>query len=280
MFSYAPYTCTPAPKCCKAVLVLALLLCLAGRPAHAGDAAIATDTNAAVTQDAAKGQDVPAVQDAPANKNAPTGQDATNKETEKKEPPKPIIRLFGTAEFRSLIKNLPKWERVLEEEAKNPSFTEQGIATDNAKVQERWLALKATLKDAPIRDKLQGVTNFFNQWPYKTDAEVWGVEDYWATPREFLIRSGDCEDYAIAKFFALVDLGVPPELMRIAAVKDGIRGLGHAVLVVFVDNDAYILDNITNLVLSHKKLTHYAPLYTVNEEYLWRHVKPKAGTGK
>ncbi|MDR0826786.1 MAG: transglutaminase-like cysteine peptidase [Desulfovibrio sp.] len=195
-------------------------------------------------------------------------------------PSKPPIRLFGTVEFRSIIKNLPKWERVLAEEQKHPTFTEQGIDTDNKKLQERWLSLKAKLKDAPIKEKLQGVTNFFNQWPYKTDNEVWGVEDYWATPREFFNKSGDCEDFAISKFYALINLGVPPELMRIAAVKDGIRGLGHAVLVVFVDDDAYILDNITNLVLSHKRLTHYSPQFTVNEEYLWRHVKPKPGTGK
>jgi predicted transglutaminase-like cysteine proteinase len=183
-------------------------------------------------------------------------------------------------EFRSLIKNLPKWERVMAEEEARPTFAGDDLDIDNPQLQERWQKLRTKLKDAPLLEKIRGVNNFFNQWPYKLDREAWGVEDYWATPREFLQKSGDCEDYAVTKFYALLNLGVPKENMRIAAVKDGIRGLGHAVLVVFMDDDAYLLDNLTNLVLSHKKLTHYTPLYSVNKDYMWRHVKPKPGTGK
>jgi predicted transglutaminase-like cysteine proteinase len=195
-------------------------------------------------------------------------------------PPPVPLRLFGTVEFRTPIKGLPKWERVRSAESGNPSFTAKGIETPNAKVLQRWTKLKEQFQNAPLREKMKAVNNFFNQWPYKFDMDLWGVEDYWATPREFVMKSGDCEDYAIAKYYALRDLGVPAGSMRIAAVKDNIRGLGHAILVVFVDNDAYILDNLTNLVLSHKRLSHYAPQYTVNEEYLWRHVKPKSTPGK
>jgi predicted transglutaminase-like cysteine proteinase len=195
-------------------------------------------------------------------------------------PAKPPVRLFGTVEFRSLIKNLPKWERVMADEEARPTFAGDEPTIDNPQLRERWKNLRAKLSDAPLIEKVRGVNNFFNQWPYKRDPEAWGVEDYWATPREFIQKSGDCEDYAVTKFYALLNLGVPKEQMRIAAVKDEIRGLGHAVLVVFMDDDAYILDNLTNLVLSHKKLTHYTPQYTVNKDYMWRHVKPKPGTGK
>ncbi len=190
------------------------------------------------------------------------------------------IRLLGTVEFRSPIKNLPKWERVLSSEKKRPSFTGSGLDTKSAKVRERWEKLKNSLAGAPLKEQVQKVNNFFNQWPYKFDKEVWGVEDYWATPREFVERSGDCEDYAISKYYALRDLGVPASQLRVAAVKDVIRNLGHGVLIVYMENDAYVLDNLTNLVLSHKKLKHYAPQYSVNEEYLWRHVKPKSAPGK
>ncbi len=50
--------------------------------------------------------------------------------------------------------------------------------------------------------------------------------------------------------------------------------IGHAVLLAYTDKDTYLLDNLTNMVLSHKKFTHYAPQYSVNEQYLWRHIKP------
>ncbi|MDR0339436.1 MAG: transglutaminase-like cysteine peptidase [Desulfovibrio sp.] len=192
----------------------------------------------------------------------------------------PPIRLFKTVEFRSPIKNLPKWERVLGSETANTSFTVGGLDTERKDVAARWARLKGELADAPLKKQVSGVNNFFNQWPYKTDIEIWGVEDYWATPREFVKLSGDCEDYVIAKYYALRDLGIPAKTLRIAAVKDNIRNLGHSVLVVFMENDAYVLDNLTNLVLSHKKLTHYVPQYSVNEEYLWRHVKPKPASSK
>ena len=45
--------------------------------------------------------------------------------------------------------------------------------------------------------------------------------------------SGDCEDYAIAKFFALRQLGFGAEQMRIVILWDEIRGIGHAVLAVY-----------------------------------------------
>ncbi len=187
------------------------------------------------------------------------------------------IRLFGTVEFRSPIKNLPKWERVRDSESKKPSFVDSGMDTQNAAVSERWQRLRDKLKNAPLMEQIKGVNSFFNQWPYKTDVEIWGVEDYWETPREFVQKSGDCEDYAISKYYALRDLGVPVESLRVAAVKDSIRNLGHAVTIVFVSGDAYVLDNLSSLVLSHKKLMHYKPQYSVNEQYLWRHIQPQSG---
>ena len=182
-------------------------------------------------------------------------------------------RLFGTVEFRSALKNLPKWDRVLNAERQRPTF-----GADTSRMPEnvaaQWKKQSADLAGKPIMEQIQKVNNFFNQWPYKTDAAVWGVEDYWATPAEFMKKSGDCEDYAISKYYALRSLGVPADRLRIVVLIDSIRQLGHAVLVVYVDDKAYILDNLTNLVLSHQRLTHYVPQYSVNEEFLWRHIRP------
>ena len=211
-----------------------------------------------------KESDVPA-EAQPSSAGTPAGQAAP-------------VRLFGTVEFRSPIKNLPRWEQVRDSEIKRPTFVPDGLDLDvkNPTVEQRWVALRDRLKNAPLEEKAREVNRFFNQWPYKTDMELWGLEDHWTTPRVFIERSGDCEEYAITKYYALRELGVPAELLRIAAVRDTIRNLGHAVLIVYMDGDAYILDNLTNLVLSHRRLTHYAPQFTVNENFLWRHVVPKA----
>ena len=281
----------------------ALALPLAGLAAKPGGGTLVLESYSEITGDTPQGSETPGeAWDAEGQRRS--GTDDTP-ETEEREPsgaegvsaqppappsaaqtssagqkqPAAPIRLFGTVEFRSPIKNLPKWERVRGSESKKPSFTAKGMDVTNQKVSQRWQNLKGKFKDATLAEKVREVNKFFNQWPYKTDREVWGVEDYWATPREFVQKSGDCEDYAISKYYALRDLGVPANLLRVAAIKDQIRNLGHAVLVVYMDNDAYVLDNLTNLVLSHKKLTHYAPQYSVNEEFLWRHVKPKATPG-
>ena len=60
---------------------------------------------------------------------------------------------------------------------------------------------------------------------------------------------GDCEDYALAKMLALIELGVPQEAMGIALVDTDNDGKSnHAVLVVNTDKGAYVLDNRSDWV--------------------------------
>jgi predicted transglutaminase-like cysteine proteinase len=118
------------------------------------------------------------------------------------------------------------------------------------------------------------VNRFFNQWPYRLDVEVYGTTDYWADPVEFMKLSGDCEDYSIVKFYALKELGFDARSLRIVVIKDEIRNIGHAVVAVYMDKTAYILDNLSDLVMDHDKYTHYTPQYSVNETYRWAHVMP------
>lgn len=78
---------------------------------------------------------------------------------------------------------------------------------------------------------LRRVNDFFNRIPYETDQEHWGMVDYWATPVEMLASNGgDCEDYAIAKYLSLKELGIPVERMRIAYVRALRLGENHMVL--------------------------------------------------
>ena len=190
-------------------------------------------------------------------------------------PPKSSIRLLNTVEFRGELKNMPKWQRVVAAEQKSRTFDGDLSGLMRGSVHKQWLDLVNRAKTMSDLEKAKAVTVFFNRWPYKTDQAVYRVADYWATPREFMAKSGDCEDYAITKFYALMKLGVDPENMRIVALKDTIRNLAHAVLAVYTNNDAYILDNLTDMTLTHTRYTHYLPQYSVNEVYRWAHVRPK-----
>jgi predicted transglutaminase-like cysteine proteinase len=121
--------------------------------------------------------------------------------------------------------------------------------------------------------KLRKVNQYFNRWPYKEDNEVYGMREYWASPTEFLRRSGDCEDFAIAKFFALRHLGIANEEMRVIILWDTIRAIGHAVLAVYEKDDILVLDSLSSRILSHWKYKQYVPQYSMNETTRWAHVK-------
>ncbi len=81
-----------------------------------------------------------------------------------------------------------------------------------------WRAFARTRRMAAIDPGgalLGPVNDFFNQLPFVDDLPHWGVEDYWATPAEALASNGaDCEDYSIAKYFMLKELGVPIGKLR------------------------------------------------------------------
>lgn len=69
-------------------------------------------------------------------------------------------------------------------------------------------------------EQLRIVNDFFNKVQYKKDLLHWKHKDYWASPIEFLgTGAGDCEDYAIAKYYALREIGVPSEKLKISYVK-------------------------------------------------------------
>ncbi|MCH8926110.1 MAG: transglutaminase-like cysteine peptidase, partial [Proteobacteria bacterium] len=104
--------------------------------------------------------------------------------------------------------------------------------------------------------------------------ETYRASEYWAAPDEFMAYSGDCEDYAIAKFFALRELGFANQELRIAVVYDNLRRIGHAVLAVYTEGDILILNNQTDTIASHARYDNFVPWYLVNETTLWTAAGP------
>ncbi len=184
--------------------------------------------------------------------------------------------LFGSLEFESnSLKALPQWRRVL------ASFPAERVAFDRcladptactSPVLKNWRRMVQSAAGLAPREKLVAVNDFFNRWPYRQDRELYGRSEYWATPREFMSRSGDCEDYAIAKYFALRALGFSRDALRIVVLKDRIRGIGHAVLAVYLADDILILDNLSSLIVSHSRYRHYVPQFSMNETTRWAHL--------
>jgi predicted transglutaminase-like cysteine proteinase len=87
----------------------------------------------------------------------------------------------------------------------------------------RFLAIESKLltklKNKSVAKKLTFVNSWFNNIKYKSDKKVYGVSDYWATLYEFTGKGkGDCEDYTIAKYYTLKELGIDPKRMKFTYV--------------------------------------------------------------
>lgn len=186
------------------------------------------------------------------------------------------LALFGSTEFRSgKLAGLPQWSRILRAMAKEgKAFRRCAADAQQCRTpqQKSWRTIITRASGLSRADQLKAVNQFFNRWPYKLDMEVYRRREYWATPAEFLAHSGDCEDYSIAKYFALRQLGFSKDQLRIVVLWDEIRGLGHAVLSYHGNNDILILDSLSNFIVTHKRYKHYIPQVSMNESTRWAHV--------
>ena len=182
--------------------------------------------------------------------------------------------LFGSREFRNAnLVPFQKWTAMLLREfGERPVYDGPCTARrfNRCHLQE-WRALVRTLDGRAAQDQLAAVNEFMNRAPYVTDMANYGVPDYWASPLEFLGKDGDCEDYAIAKYFSLKALGVPGDRMRIVVVDDLNLKVPHAILVVYLEGRALILDNQIPNVVPAERIRHYRPIYSINEESWWLH---------
>jgi predicted transglutaminase-like cysteine proteinase len=176
--------------------------------------------------------------------------------------------LFGGVEIGSRnLSAFPKWLHVLrafEEEAKNCRAHQCG--------DQEWQAIVASLRGRDLMTQLHETNLRINEKPYIADDINWGVADYWATPFEFLRKGGgDCEDYAIAKYMMLRELGIPKDDMRIVVLKDLRRGTDHAVLAVYIDGTPFVLDNRDSDISPANSFQSYQPVYSINEHGWWLH---------
>lgn len=131
--------------------------------------------------------------------------------------------------------------------------------------------LVVKLQSANEMEKLKEVNDFFNDVSYSSDKDTYGVTDYWATPFEFLAHGeGDCEDYAIAKYFLLKYLGITSNKMFITYVSVSGYDQAHMVLTYFDNPSAepYILDNFKTELLLGSQRTDLKPIYYFNPEIL------------
>ncbi|ARC93876.1 sulfate adenylyltransferase [Vibrio coralliilyticus] len=144
---------------------------------------------------------------------------------------------------------------------------------------ETWRREMEQFKGLSERQKLTEVNSFFNQLNFVNDDRLWGKKDYWATPLEFLgSNAGDCEDFTIAKYFSLLELGVSDKKLRLVYVKAITLNQFHMVLAYYSKPSAepILLDNIDPQIKKASKRRDLLPIYSFNGKNLWL-MKSKQG---
>ncbi len=120
--------------------------------------------------------------------------------------------------------------------------------------------------------RIKAVNTYFNNnYDVTDDLSLWEQEDHWATPEEFEAKgAGDCEDFAIAKYFKLVAQNVPKDLLVLSYVT--LNGnQAHMVLLYheLADDTWFVLDNYNPVILPVSKRFDMDFIYSFNESGVW-----------
>ena len=174
--------------------------------------------------------------------------------------------LFSSPEFSIAKAFLDKIEREYGIFAKRRAFALVQMMND--------------VRDDSEMAKLNGVNDFFNQTPYASDKEVWGISDYWATRYEFIGKDkGDCEDYVIAKYFTLKELGVPTSKLFMTYAKSLKYKTAHMVLTYYATprSEPLVLDNYNFKILPASQRDDLIPIYSFSGDELFNAKQAQIG---
>jgi predicted transglutaminase-like cysteine proteinase len=154
------------------------------------------------------------------------------------------------------------------------------FGADRVPLLHDWQRMLGEGRKASEIDKLRRVNDFINRRiTFDDDMSVWGQNDYWATPIETIGQGrGDCEDFSIAKYYSLIDLGIPINKLRLVyvkAVQTGPAGTflqAHMVLAYYAtpNADPLVLDNLNPQILPASQRNDLSPIFSFNSAGLWQ----------
>lgn len=141
---------------------------------------------------------------------------------------------------------------------------------------QEWQQLMLDGQKSAEFDKLRKANDFFNRrMAFDDDITIWGQLDYWATPLETMGRGrADCEDFSIAKYYSLMEMGIPITKLRLVYVKAHQNGLlqAHMVLAYYATptSDPLVLDNLITDIQPASRRADLSPIFSFNSAGLWQ----------
>jgi predicted transglutaminase-like cysteine proteinase len=176
---------------------------------------------------------------------------------------------FGLLSFRAPQGLLwVKWRSLAKDLERDAETLKQcGVRADTCPTgARRFLAIVNGAKERKGLERLDYVNRAVNSTVrYMSDFQQHGVADLWSSAlATFTTGLGDCEDYAIAKYVALIEAGMPAEDLRIVLVRHLGLGEAHAVLAAQSGNGWFVLDNLRSAVVEDITIKNFLPLFVLN----------------
>ena len=144
------------------------------------------------------------------------------------------------------------------------------------------LAMMNKMAASPEDQILVAVNRFFNQLEFSSDMATWKKKDYWASRLEFLGKGqGDCEDFAVAKFLTMTQLGIPTRKLFLTYVKAvGYPEAAHLVVTYYPEPGTVplVLDNYDKRILPATRRKDLIPVYSFTADDLY--LQKQQGLGK
>jgi predicted transglutaminase-like cysteine proteinase len=195
-----------------------------------------------------------------------------------------VFILFFVVSSNVMVAYAPKNIKASTFKAVKKKYGKKGAV----RVQKWDKLIEKAKKEKKLVKKLKLVNDFFNKAiKYRTDIKLWKKKDYWATPFETMGRgAGDCEDYAIAKYFTLRKLGIPDKKLRITYVslrsKRSKFDQAHMVLTFYNKPTSVpiVLDNVNRKLKLASKRKDLIPVYSFNATGLWKAKNKGKSSGK
>lgn len=147
-----------------------------------------------------------------------------------------------------------------------------GISNETEQRVNAWLQLIDRGRDWSDQRQLTAANDFINQNQFVDDIIHWNKEDYWATPLQTIVtEGGDCEDFAVAKYFTLTEMGMSADKLRLTYVKALTLDQAHMVVSYYASPNEIplVLDNLDPVIRPATERDDLLPVYSFNGDGLW-----------
>jgi predicted transglutaminase-like cysteine proteinase len=177
-------------------------------------------------------------------------------------------------DFFAPAANWPAWQETLDQHYSQRGAIQQCL-NDAEACPRRLKGLRHILlkgADLTSEQQIRLVNRYINGQSYKDERVSSQSEagNQWETLTEFLEQGGDCEDFAVAKYFILREFGVDAEDMRIVIGKESQRATHHAMLAIRFDDGVWLLENDNTIHRNgYQDIDNF--VYAINENGIWDH---------